>query len=275
MSYIKALRVKPFGTFSAVALAVVLFAMPSVVGTAHAASSDVDYLVSRINATRAENGVCPLTVDASRQSIAQSWAASMASAGALSHRLIPGGVAVAENVGYGPSADAVHASFLKSSGHFANIVNKRFDRVGVGVVQSGKYLWVTYEFMDSNGLAHRCATGAPAAAAPAAPSSPPTTSPRPTSPPVTAPAEQRVAAASTAPRQASRPAQPSAAAESDSSGGANQAAMVAAVAPPPAIAPPTLSPEELRQNQLFANFASRLASWIAVLVDGAVGATSA
>ena len=55
---------------------------------------------------------------------------------------------VAENVGYGSSTDTVHASFLRSPGHRANIMG-RYDRAGVGVRRVGKVVWVTQIFIRS------------------------------------------------------------------------------------------------------------------------------
>lgn len=69
---------------------------------------------------------------------AQQWAEHLASTGTLSHSKLSAGLdglpwgAVAENVGRGTSIASVHESYMASPGHRANILDRRWDRVGTG-----------------------------------------------------------------------------------------------------------------------------------------------
>jgi uncharacterized protein YkwD len=54
--------------------------------------------------------------------------------------------AVAENVGVGYTVAGVHRALMGSSAHRANILDRRWRGVGVGVVKSGGRLWVTQIF---------------------------------------------------------------------------------------------------------------------------------
>jgi uncharacterized protein YkwD len=53
-----------------------------------------------------------------------------------------------ENVGQAASVDRVHALFMASGGHRANILSSAFTQVGIGVVSSGGTVWVTMDFAD-------------------------------------------------------------------------------------------------------------------------------
>ena len=48
-----------------------------------------------------------------------------------------------ENVGAGDSVDSLFKAFMHSSEHRRNILRSNFRHVGVGMVRSGGYLWVT------------------------------------------------------------------------------------------------------------------------------------
>lgn len=129
---------------------------------APAAASDPgaeSQFVSQINGLRASRGVPGLAVDGSLTAKAQGWAAHMASGGCgggICHSNLADGVGggwqrLAENVGMGPSVSAVHAAFVGSSAHYANMVDGGFDRVGVGVASAGGQLFVAEVFMQSSG----------------------------------------------------------------------------------------------------------------------------
>jgi len=73
---------------------------------------------------------------------AQAWADHLASIGYLWHSNLaeavdPGWSMLGENVGSGPSADAIERAFLNSPGHRANIMNPQFNWAGTGVAVSG------------------------------------------------------------------------------------------------------------------------------------------
>ena len=127
------------------------------------------------NQARADAGLPPLTRDAGLDSMARAWSGHMSAVfaangglatdpaaptdcnrSALCHRpdLGPSLTAVdpnwthgAENIGVGGDVASLQGAFQESSGHYANIVGP-YNRVGVGVVDSGDRIWVTLDFMD-------------------------------------------------------------------------------------------------------------------------------
>lgn len=58
-------------------------------------------------------------------------------------------ISAGENVGYGPSVSAVHKAFMASSAHKANILDKSYNRIGVGVAvdSHGRY-WICEVYRD-------------------------------------------------------------------------------------------------------------------------------
>ena len=116
---------------------------------------------------------------------ARDWAAGMAAAGKIWHSTLSDGITadwkkLGENVGMGGSVDGLHAAFVASPGHYANLVDPNFGHVGVGIVMSGKTIFVAEMFMQT-----MSATSAPSVAPPpttttTAPRPTATTAPRPT-----------------------------------------------------------------------------------------------
>lgn len=134
--------------------------------------------LSKINASRAASGLAPVSVHSDLAPDARTHSAEMMAAGEIYHTsplsaVASGWEALAENVGAGPSVDSLHAAFMASSGHRANILGN-YNYVGIGVSQSGSgQLWVTVIFMRK---------GAPAPV-------PTTTTTTTTTPPTTVPPE--------------------------------------------------------------------------------------
>lgn len=107
--------------------------------------------LSLINAYRRSRSAATLTGDAAAMNKAQAWSQHMASTGVLEHTGggnkvntsgVTGWCGYAENVGYGPSVASVHASFVASDVHRANMLSTSH-RVGTGVYQRGSTVWVT------------------------------------------------------------------------------------------------------------------------------------
>jgi hypothetical protein len=151
-----------------VALAATTSLTASAVVAAPAASASTveSSFVSRINAARAAAGVPALSVRSDLVAAARRHSATMADQGALSHSSLSGICcfrSLAENVGAGSTVAAVHAAFLGSSGHRANLLNPAMRHVGVGVVSSGGQLWVTEIFRAPS---RATGTGPSATAAP-------------------------------------------------------------------------------------------------------------
>ena len=137
--------------------------------------SDEAGFVARLNGLRASRGLRPLGVDGNLANMARGWSSQMASRGGISHNpnmasQAPGNWArLGENVGMGPNVDSLHNAFVASPSHYANMVNGYYDSVGVGVVQSGGTMFVTFNFMAAAGAPQAAATAPrPWAAAPVA-----------------------------------------------------------------------------------------------------------
>lgn len=109
-----------------------------------------------INDERAGAGLPALRANGAAAGVARSWSEHMA-ATSLAHNpnlgrdLDNAGVAwstCGENVGHAADVDRVHALFMGSGSHRANILSSAFTQVGVGVVDTGGHVWVTLDFVD-------------------------------------------------------------------------------------------------------------------------------
>lgn len=116
---------------------------------AASASTTESAFVTKINAARAAAGLPAVSVSGDLVAAARRHSSAMAGRNALFHSSLAGiccFTALAENVGFGATSTVVRAAFLDSSGHRANILNPAMRQVGVGVVSSGRQLWVTEIF---------------------------------------------------------------------------------------------------------------------------------
>src|ERR1051326_2407560 len=52
----------------------------------------------------------------------------------------------AENVGEAPDVATVHDAFMHSPGHRANILNDKYNAIGIAIVEHGTQLFVTEDF---------------------------------------------------------------------------------------------------------------------------------
>lgn len=52
-----------------------------------------------------------------------------------------------ENVGMGPDLKGLHKAFMQSPGHKHNVLDKRFNRFGVGIAKDQGYIYVTVMFL--------------------------------------------------------------------------------------------------------------------------------
>jgi len=122
-------------------------------GAAWAQASEESCFVSKINAARSTN----LTVRSDLVAIARRHSQRMASSGTIFHN---GNLAneapsdwqsLGENVGMGPSCSDIHNAFMNSASHRKNILDPKFNFVGVGVVTaSDGTLYVTEVFMEAS-----------------------------------------------------------------------------------------------------------------------------
>jgi hypothetical protein len=112
--------------------------------------------LSAVNAARSAAGAAPLSLQGDLLRISRAWSQTMATAGQLFHdpnltKLAPfNWQALGENVGTGPTCDAIAQAFVNSPEHRRNILDPAFTTVGVGVVDSdGGTVWVTEDFMGT------------------------------------------------------------------------------------------------------------------------------
>lgn len=148
-----------YGVFRS--LAGVILIVASLVATAVPATAatpeEMEWqFLDKINDLRASRGLVRLTPDPRLRTVARNWAAQMAANGAISHnpnlsRQAPSSwTRLGENVGVGGTVDSLHQAFVNSPGHFANLVDGRFNVGGIGVVTSGGRIWVVETFMTTS-----------------------------------------------------------------------------------------------------------------------------
>jgi uncharacterized protein YkwD len=116
-------------------------------------------LFAAVNQARRAQGSAPLRWDESLAAAARRHAEAMAKHGSAQHRfegepslsarVKQAGVHfswLAENVTQGPSPEFIHAQFMKSPPHRANILDRDMDSVGIGVVERGGQLFAVEDF---------------------------------------------------------------------------------------------------------------------------------
>jgi uncharacterized protein YkwD len=140
-------------------------AAPAPAGSQTTAQKLASDLFNRLNAERRARGLAPLDWDDDLARIAGDWSAHMAGTGSFAHRDLgaAGGLpgmakfsALGENIawveGYPSMGNQLHVGWMRSSGHRANMLQRGFDSVGIGVVCSGGRAWATQNFgrLDSS-----------------------------------------------------------------------------------------------------------------------------
>jgi len=142
-------------------------------GTAHAstvsaASAEAAFLANT-NAARAANGLARYSVSSDLVSVARAHSGAMASSQTLYHNpalttAITNWQAVGENVGDGPTESDLQTAFMQSPEHRANILDRDFTQVGIGVViDSHGTMWVTEDFRQPIAVAKAAAIPSPPA----------------------------------------------------------------------------------------------------------------
>jgi uncharacterized protein YkwD len=120
------------------------------------AATDLERQMLRLtNVSRARHGVHRLRLDGARTDRAHRHSAAMAAAGALYHTADPTDFYLrgvrwtkwGENVGRTDGAlPGLQDAFMDSTEHRRNILDRRFSRVAVGIVQRDGTTWVTLFF---------------------------------------------------------------------------------------------------------------------------------
>ncbi len=202
-------RRRRYQRWAGVLAAVVATGLPLLAATTAQASAGSGEFVSLTNSARSSHGVSRLAVTSDLASIAQRQAQRMADKGQLFHNPNLGSDVhnwqkVGENVGYGPDAASIQNAFMHSPGHRANILDRAFTQVGIGVVVKHGVVWVAEVFRQPMGAT----TAKPHHAKPK-PKPSPTPSPKHHSTPASSPTKHVTTKHVTTKATASSSAQPS------------------------------------------------------------------
>ena len=113
---------------------------------------------SKLNTERTSRGIPALRPDSRLDVLASMQSAAMAEEGTIFHNRdlatqAPAFAALGENVGMGPTCASIHAALMASPGHRANILDRDYTYLGMGVEvtqdaesSSGEWLYVTQVF---------------------------------------------------------------------------------------------------------------------------------
>jgi hypothetical protein len=153
-------------------LSIVLLASLATVSlglSAGADSASEAGFLAKINASRSANGLAPLSVDGGLRNHARVHTQDMMDAGDIYHSTSAelkaaagsGWSKLGENVGRGGTVDSLHAAFMNSAGHKANILGD-YNYAGIGTGTLEGVLYVTVVFMKKDG-GSTTTTTAPAA----------------------------------------------------------------------------------------------------------------
>lgn len=136
------------------------------------------HLFALVNQDRADAGLPPVAARGDVESIAVGHSFAMAKSGSIWHnddyftestRARLGASVLGENVASNSSIDDANRRLMASPGHRANLLDRRFSVIGIGVVDDGTgYLYITEDFVDPITAARIVAAGAPRHPAPAA-----------------------------------------------------------------------------------------------------------
>jgi uncharacterized protein YkwD len=112
-------------------------------------------VAEKINAERTRHGLKPLRLNEQLSQVARRWSRHMAAEGRVSHNKdLPDQLRnwdweyLGENVGRAGTVSAVFEEFRKSEYHQAEMLEKKWWQMGVGVVYEDGYAWVTVIYYD-------------------------------------------------------------------------------------------------------------------------------
>ena len=119
-------------------------------------------MIELVNRERAANGLSPVAADPEMAEVARRHSADMFERGYFSHntpegtdpfaRMRAGGVTfrtAGENLALAPTLAIAHNGLMNSPGHRANILRPQFGRLGIGVLDGGRYgLMITQNFRN-------------------------------------------------------------------------------------------------------------------------------
>lgn len=110
--------------------------------------------VALINRERTSRGLSALVTNSDLVVGARHQADAIRDAGRLFHNpdlasVTTGWTKLGENVGYGGTVSGLHAAFMNSPSHRANVLDPVYTHIGLGVVVEGSTIWVAEVFMQS------------------------------------------------------------------------------------------------------------------------------
>jgi len=119
-------------------------------------------MLDLVNQERLNNGLKPLQADTALRAVAREHGTDMFRRGYFSHYSPEGAdaadriraasikfITAGENLALAPTLNIAHKGLMKSPGHRANILHKRFKKVGIGVMKGGPgRLMITQEFRN-------------------------------------------------------------------------------------------------------------------------------
>ncbi|MDY7101605.1 MAG: CAP domain-containing protein [Actinomycetota bacterium] len=135
-------------------LYVVPFADPAAATTVEPASrSEIVEGYRLLNVYRARHGVPAIRYSGSLSAKAQEWATYMARTGRFHHSELADGVpagwrGLGENIAYNSTVRGALNAWAHSPGHRANMLNPRFDNVGIGFARVDGRLYAVQFFGD-------------------------------------------------------------------------------------------------------------------------------
>lgn len=119
-------------------------------------SPNAQSFITRTNQLRASKGIPTLASHGTLDSKAQSWANTLASKGTLVHSNLASGLTtvnwttLGENLASGTESGdwtaRLHEALVRSPAHYANLVDRRFTHMGVGVASARGNVYVVEVF---------------------------------------------------------------------------------------------------------------------------------
>ena len=120
--------------------------------------SNASSFLTRTNQLRASVGAPALAPHGTLDSKAQSWAATLASRGTLTHSSLSAGLesvnwySIGENLASGTESGdwslRLHQALVASPGHYSNLVDRRYTHMGVGSASAGGKVYVVEVFAE-------------------------------------------------------------------------------------------------------------------------------
>ena len=120
--------------------------------------SNASTFLEKTNYLRASKGIPTLAPHGTLDSKAQSWASNLASKGTLVHSNLSDGMSsvnwytLGENLASGTQtgdwAGRLHDALVASPAHHANLVDRRFTHMGVGIASAGGKVYVVEVFAE-------------------------------------------------------------------------------------------------------------------------------